>query len=65
MLLLASPQGVVPGKRHEFAFIRRLAKRAELVEHPNGSTAHADKAEAVVTLVDDWLRRAGPQDDAA
>jgi hypothetical protein len=65
MLLLASPQGIVPGNRHEFAFIRRLAKRAELVEHPNGSTAHVDQAEAVVAVVDDWWRRAGSQDSAA
>ena len=65
MLLLASPQGVVPGNRHEFAFIRRLAKRAELVDHPNGSTAHVDQSEAVVGVVDDWWRRAGPQGNAA
>lgn len=65
MLLLASPQGIVPGNRHEFAFIRRLAKRAELVEHPNGSTAHVDQAEAVVAVVDEWWRRAGSQDSAA
>jgi pimeloyl-ACP methyl ester carboxylesterase len=65
VLLLASRLGMVPGNRHEFAFIRRLAKRAELVEHPNGSTAHIDQAEAVVAIVDDWWRRAGPQHNAA
>ena len=58
MLLLSSPRGVVPGNRHEFAFIRRLAKHAELSDHPNGATAHVDQAEAIVGLVDDWWRRA-------
>ena len=65
MLLLASPQGIVPGNRHEFAFIRRLAKRADLIAHPNGATTHVDQAEAVVTVVDNWWCRADPQDDAA